>query len=411
MAVDGDMDNEQDRAGATVETVVISSEIEATLTSMIGAEPLSVGGSIHPTFPLKDEGTDEMNWIGSFAPVSLRSLLSEPEESVPWVIEGYVAQGRLTLLAGPPKLGKTTLSYEAVAKVTTGQPFLEREVQQGKVLVLGLEEHRSDIRIRLQRLGGECLADWVTLQFAPFPYDVKTLEQLRLYVRQEGIAMVLIDTLPAWWQLFDENAAAEVIRKITPLLQCVRDTKAGWLAIAHTRKGGGQYGEEIRGSSALLGAVDISISMKREGNGTKRVLEAVSRFRNTPGELVIDFRDACYVCLGDAAVSCSQDKAEKVFDALTDEGQTSDDLVVKADMSKQDVSRGFALLGNRAKREGKGVKGDPYLYSRNTIRPTPNPKEEQVDELQLAPGYTRSVEEASCCVWGSAGECFRTFHH
>src|SRR5688500_16581573 len=53
----------------------------------------------------RDGGMGETNWDGSFKPVSLRTLLDQPVEEVPWVIEGYVAQGRLTLLAGPPKLG------------------------------------------------------------------------------------------------------------------------------------------------------------------------------------------------------------------------------------------------------------------------------------------------------------------
>src|SRR5687768_9985206 len=51
----------------------------------------------------KDGGLEETNWGGSFQPVTLRALLDQPQEEVPWVIEGYVAEGRLTILAGPPK--------------------------------------------------------------------------------------------------------------------------------------------------------------------------------------------------------------------------------------------------------------------------------------------------------------------
>jgi hypothetical protein len=106
------------------------------------------------------------------------------------------------------------------------------------------------------------------------------------------------------------------------------------------------------------------------------------------------FRDSCYVCLGDSATACTQDRAEKLYGALTDEGQTMEELALKADISRQDVSRGFVTLGSRARREGRGVKGEPYKYSRNAIHPTPDSKEKEVDEWNIpAPGYSSSVED------------------
>jgi RecA-family ATPase len=51
----------------------------------------------------------------------------------------------------PPKLGKTTLAYDAIVAAATGKSFLGREVIKKKVLLLGLEEHRRDIVARLRK--------------------------------------------------------------------------------------------------------------------------------------------------------------------------------------------------------------------------------------------------------------------
>jgi hypothetical protein len=213
----------------------------------------------------------------------------------------------------------------------------------------------------------------VTLQFAPLPYNGKILGDIEVYVKQNNIQLVLVDTLPAWWGLRDENNASEVISNCRSLLQCIRNTDAGWLMIVHTRKGGGQHGEEVRGSSALLGAVDIAVTMKREGNGPRRLLSAVSRFAATPREVTVEFQDNMYVCLGDSGAVLAKEMAEIVFDALSGEQQTRDDLAAKLGMSPQAVGRSIVVLGSRVNRVGEGIKGDPYKYSRNAISPQSEP--------------------------------------
>jgi hypothetical protein len=355
--------------------------------SMIDDAMSQDGNSIHPTTHSKSVRLDESNSGRFVTPVDIGTLLSEPDEVIPWVLEGYLAEGRLTLLAGPPKLGKTTLAYDAVTHIAAGEPFLGRAVSQGKVLVLGLEEHRSDIIARFRDDNSEGLEGLIKVQFPPFPYDTTVLRELETYIKREGIRLVLLDTLHAWWNLHDENDAAEVLRKGMPLVQCIHSTSAAWLSIVHTRKGSGVHGEEIRGSSALLGMVDISISMKRtQGAKEDRILEAVTRYRETPQELIVEYRDGEYVAIGDPQIASTESRAESLYDALTEEGQNLGQLSGKTGMSKQDISRGISLLGERVKREGKGVKCDPYRYSRNTIRPSTESKGVDVDETNPVDG-------------------------
>jgi predicted ATP-dependent serine protease len=171
--------------------------------------------------------------------VDIAELYEEVDGDIPWVIEGYLIKGCLTLLAGPPKLGKTTFAYHALVSVSLGKQFIGREITKGNVLLLGLEEHRRDIIQRLQDCSDQDLSGLVKIEFGPLPFDVYVLREMVAYIKQEGIGLVVIDTLPVWWRLSDESDASEVVRKGMPLVQAIHETGAAWLGLVHSRKGGG----------------------------------------------------------------------------------------------------------------------------------------------------------------------------
>lgn len=337
--------------------------------------------AILPAHTHTQGGLDESNYNGVFSPVDIGVLYEEEEEDVPWVLEGYLAEGVWTLLAGPPKLGKTTFAYDAIVAVATGKSFLGREVAKKKVLLLGLEEHRRDIVARLRRSGGEEILGQVKVIFAPLPYDAAVFHDMRSYIMQENIGLVVVDTLHAWWRLPDENDAGQVNKYGHPLLQLIRSTKAAWLVLAHTRKQGGEHGQEIRGSSALAGLLDIAISMKRTvGANQQRSLEAISRYADSPIKLIVQKGEDGYEVLGTPDEVSTKAKAEKFWAALTENDQSTEELIKATGLSKQDITRASATLKDRVLRTGKGCKGSPYCYRQNSIHPTSEPKPETLDE-------------------------------
>lgn len=338
------------------------------------AEPVMEGGKTPDTIcPTANSGTqkmDESNHATIFSPVDIAHLYAEVEGNVPWILDGYLIAGGLTLLAGPPKLGKTTLAYHALVSIAAKESFLGREVRQGNVLLLGVEEHRRDIIQRLLDCSGTDLSGLVRVEFGPLPFDEGVLNEMVAYIEREKIGLVVIDTLPAWWRLSDESDASEVIRKGMPLVEAIRKTGAAWLGLVHSRKGGGAHGEEIRGSSALLALADIAISMKRtDGGKCQRKLESVSRYTDTPSDLVIELNEDEYKVLGTPAEVSASAKAENLWTVLTGSEQSTEELIEKTGLSKQDLSRAMGQLGNRVMRSGQGHRGDPYRYRRNSIHP------------------------------------------
>ena len=334
--------------------------------------PVTISGAV---------GLDESNPFSLLRPVDIAQLYDEVEGDMPWVLDGYLVKGGLTLLAGPPKLGKTTLAYQILAAIAEGVPFLGKTVAQSKVLLLGVEEHRRDITQRLFDSGTKDLSGLVKVEFGPVPFNETSQKELVVYVKQEQIGLVVIDTLPVWWNLADESNAAEVITKGALLLKAIRNTDAAWLCLVHARKGGGEHGEEIRGSSALAGLADIAISMKRTPAGDpQRSLETISRYAETPRSLTIELEKDVYRALGTPEEVSAAARAERVWTVLTDIDQRTDELCEITDLSKQDLSLAVGRLGDNVVRTGKGHKGDPYRYRRNPIRPSSNSEVEVLDK-------------------------------
>lgn len=89
----------------------------------------------------------------NFRPLPVADLLSLEPKPVRWVWEPFLPEGGLALLVAFMKVGKTTFAYALAAAVAQGRPFLGFPTKRGGVLLLALEEHPRDVRLRLKRFG------------------------------------------------------------------------------------------------------------------------------------------------------------------------------------------------------------------------------------------------------------------
>lgn len=305
-------------------------------------------------------------------PVSDFLDLGEEDEAVDWILDEYLPAGGLALLAGKPKEGKTTLTYELAVCVAKGCHFLNRPTSGGGVLILALEEHPRDVRLRLRALGADGLANLFIFSRKVDPTP-DTYEAIHRFVTEHAIRLVLLDTLGAFWKVRDENDADEITQAMKPLLALARETGACVFLIHHARKSDGSYGDEIRGSGALFAAVDIAMILKRHEVQTQRMLHAISRYPETPTELVLELRETGYAALGDPANLNKQARRDKIKSALRQEPEEPRVISKRAGVSLRDTYRLLGALGENkeAVQEGKGRKGSPFRYAQNTILATP----------------------------------------
>jgi hypothetical protein len=302
-----------------------------------------------------------------FAPRTLAQLFDEPESVEPtWVLEDILPRGALAALVAKPKVGKTTLAYELAIRVAQGRPFLGRATTQGAVLILALEEHPREVKRRLRDLGAELIPDAVHVHIGPLTDSAELRHVLAQYITQHQIALVVVDTLNSFWGIHDENDATAVTQAIKPLLALARETDACILLVHHARKAEGEFGDEIRGSGALFSLQDVALILKRHEVETQRRLTLVSRYPETPRELVLELREHGYESLGDPAAVSKRAKEAKLLDALTDtpaDARTLADRVGLPLKAVYPILEGLVRQG-KATRSGSGRKGDPFRFAK-----------------------------------------------
>ena len=326
----------------------------------------------------------------NFNPKLASDLLAEVPEPTEWILEDFLALGSLALIAGKPKEGKTTLVYELCVKMARGQTFLGRTTRKGGVLILAVEEHQRDVRMRLHNLGAEGLDNLYINVGALIPTPT-FFAGLLAWIQAHDIRLVVVDTLAAFWSVQNENDASEMTRAVKPLLQLARASDACILLIHHARKSEGSHGDEIRGSGALFGLVDIAIIMKRHSVETQRLLQTQSRYPETPAELVLELRDTGYVALGDPAAVGKADKMRRLQSAVTENPEETEALAKKAWLSRRDATRLLDLLlkNGAIVRDGQGKKGDPYRFAQFVSGNPPVPrdasKQEYLDSFLATP--------------------------
>lgn len=302
-----------------------------------------------------------------FAPMGEVIANAPPEPD--WLWTGYVAPGALSLIAGRPKVGKSTLVFGLTAAMLAGRPFGGRKARARGVLLL-TEEGIDTLAEKARRFG---IADHPGFHVllrrqvrAPWP---EVVERAREYCREHDLDVFFVDPLDKWVALRadDENKAGPVLQALAPLMQAAGDGLAVPL-VSHQRKATGDHGEAIRGSNALAGAVDVIVEIERVADvAHARALVGTSRYSSTPEELAIELTDDGYVNRGDVDALKERLEGDRIRAVLSAEtSATSKEIAEGLDMPEATVRRRLEQFHDEGaiERTGAGVKGNPYRWKK-----------------------------------------------
>lgn len=300
-----------------------------------------------------------------FQPIAADVLAASEPEETSWIWEGYAPQGGLILFCAPPKTGKSTLAYHLAGAVSNGRPFLGQKSTKSPVLILAVEERRQDAsnRARALKLGGDIYVNTGPLRTDAIP-------AIATFVVQKKIGLIIVDTLPRFWILENENDASAVNMAMAGILSLARDTNAAVFLLYHLRKSPGSGdGEEIRGSGDIFAQVDVALIMRRRRDqSNQRTIKSFSRYDATPDEIVVALEDGEYVGLGDVEVVKDQELDAMLLDALSEEARTPVEIKEDADLklAPRTLLRHYGRLtdGGFCSREGTGTKALPYRYKK-----------------------------------------------
>lgn len=309
-------------------------------------------------------------------PLEIAATTSERPD---WLIRGYSALGAITEIDGKIKSsGKTTFVTHLVASVLDSQPFLGQPTMTTKVVYL-TEQTPGPFREALARanlLGrGAELRVVFRADVSGMPWG-ELVRTVAADARRDGYGLLVVDTLGKLAQVKEENDAGEGGRVMAPL----QDAAHGGMAVIvcrHERKGGGEVGESGRGSSAISGDVDVILQLRRsEGNvsPSRRVIETLSRYTETPEKIVVELTDDGYILLGDDEAVALADGV-RILSALLHEefGQketwTTDELVKETGLSRAGIQRAIREMRRRGDKVdeftddgGKARRGHPLMF-------------------------------------------------
>lgn len=296
--------------------------------------------------------------------MTLGQLRAEPAREVDWLVDGLLPVDGLSLIVAAPKVGKSTLARCLAVATATGAEWLGRTVQPGAVVHLALEERPGTVRGHYDGLGAPDEGIFVLLGAAPPPEE--RLDWLRAAITETDAALVLVDPVQRWVKISDGNDYSVVTERLGPYIDLARELGVHIALVHHSRKGGGERGDEVLGSTAFYGSVDTVISLRvTEG---RRVFYASGRDGVDVEKTLLAMTDSGLVTIsGTVAASDRADLALRVHEWLADQDEpvTKDQIRrgVRAD-GTQVVKALQRLVEDRdVATSGRGVRGDPILYS------------------------------------------------
>jgi AAA domain len=263
------------------------------------------------------------------------SALSDATAVVDWTWHGCVAPGHLTLFSALMKCGKSTLLGHLLRSLQDGAPFLGRATRRVRTLLV-TEESETIWCGRRDALG---LDDHLSLLCRPLLARPNYADWLEFVAHVEQCAgdreceHVAFDTLGAFAPWKSENDAAEVMGTMTPLNRLTLAGRAVTL-FHHIGKADQSEGKAARGSTALAGAADILLELRRykpdDRQDRRRVLTGLGRFESVPEEIVIELAadGSEYTAHGDKKATLARELADVILDILPAEGpgMTSDEV-------------------------------------------------------------------------------------
>lgn len=208
---------------------------------------------------------------GGQANPTLRDALLDPQQlkDLPppqWLIQDVLVRDTLAVVYGLPATGKSLLTLDWAFSIGSGEHWQGKPTVHGPVLYLAAEG-RAGLGLRVggwEAGHGGVLADGVS--FLPRSVnllDAAAVSELEALTAELRPVLVVIDTLARCLVGAEENSAKDLGVAVDAADRLRRASGATVLLVHHTRKDG----LEVRGSSALLGAVDTAALVLRNGSG------------------------------------------------------------------------------------------------------------------------------------------------
>lgn len=192
-------------------------------------------------------------------------------------------------------------------------------------------------------------------------------------VKDTKTRLLVIDVLQKFIRVRDLNDYALVTNALEPLLTVARESGCHVLLTHHAGKADRPDGDEVLGSTALLGGVDTLVSIKKRES--RRSFFTIQRYGDDIPETVIALHaDGRLDAIGNRQEVEIEETCPALLETLGDAEMMRDDILERVERKRSVVLKALARLCDEKKiaRSGSGKKGDPFSYKKIPVFPFPS---------------------------------------
>src|SRR5439155_7028780 len=212
--------------------------------------------------------------------ITLADLYARPPDEHRWLVKDRLVMSGLSLVAGKPKAGKSTVVRCLALAIAKGDKKwlggFDVEMPAAPVIYLAFEEKADEVRSHFKMLAphDEALPIYMHFGGAPTFNPEKWLKNEIEIIRP---ALVIIDPLFKFLtRVRDGNDYATMSGALQPLLDLARTTNTHICAVHHLGKSDRPDGDDMLGSTSILGIADAALLLKKRGN--TRILSTAQRY-------------------------------------------------------------------------------------------------------------------------------------
>ena len=230
---------------------------------------------------------------------SARELQEEHLPPIRWIVANMIPQG-LTLLASPPKYGKSWWVLDLCLSVCAGDKFMGHYTEKSGCLYLALEDSENRLQDRINRLTYNAPApEGFDYSITAATIDEGLIDQLEGYLDQKPeTGLIVIDTLQKvkGKPVKNDSAYSDDYRQMGLIKRVADDHAIAILLVHHLKKGKGDGDafERISGTNGIFGSADTAIVMQKVNRTDKETTLHVTGRDVIAEDSVIEFnKDSC----------------------------------------------------------------------------------------------------------------------
>jgi len=254
-----------------------------------------------------------------------------------WLVKGALINGGLSCVFGGPGTSKTFLALDLALCVAHGRPWFGKRVTAGGVVYVtgeGSSGLRQRIKAWRQENDGAPRVPFVMVPTSVNLFDDDAganalIDDVKVHasLMETPVRLIVLDTLSRMIGSGDEDKARDINVVVQRAERLQRETGAHVLVVHHSGK---DRDRGMRGSNALLGAVDTAIEVTKHDTGLCEAgfakvkdggdLDAL-RYRLSKSVLGVDEDgeeiSSCVVCPADANEGATKASGPRLTDVQT----------------------------------------------------------------------------------------------